>query len=409
MAKDKKIDCATIKEEGFVQDLAKTFVDCYKSMFNIELKVDELEKMARDILPEEFKICDIPEYLEKMQRLISDVVSIPTEMVSALNGAISGVVQEIAEKAKELTDKVAEEVKELTDKAQEKLNDVKESISEKIEDVTEKIEDDIEEIKSNVSEKIEEAKDEISELAGKLMIPADAIKYPAMTIILKRFQIIKYRCEIIQKSLLVMMAKARKKVLSSLLTGKDDAGSSATAPLKAFLIGVATTANVIANIIGMLLNIINSIVILNVDASGCAFGPTPKSLMMNSKMTVANTKQSTTCSIPEPIDIAITEAEAQYEVVKGETKKAQILAMASAGATSVANGGVFNPGQFPALPKMDGTAIRQAIKIILMSLIDAEALPRYEKLTPINVRFLMFLITGFEPAAKKTFGLPGFP
>lgn len=409
MAKDKQIDCATVTEGGFVKDLAKTFVDCYKSLFDIELKVDDIEKLATNIFPEEFKICDIPEYLQKMQNLITEVVSVPVDMVNALNAAISGISEELKEKAQELADKVSEEIGELTDKAQDKINDAKDAITDKAEEIKEKVEDKAEDVKEKIDNAVSDTKDGLSELIGQLKIPAEAVKYPAMGIILKRFQIIKYRCEIIQKSLLVMMAKARKKVLCSLLTGKDDAGSPATIPLKSFLMGVAVVANVIATIIGILLNIINSIVILNVDGAGCAFGPTPKSLMSTCKMTVANSKQSTTCSIPEPVDLAITEAENQYEVAKGETKKAQVLAMASAGAASIAGGGVFNPGQFPSLPKMDGTAIRQAIKLILMTLVDAEALPRYEKLTPINIRFLVFLITGFEPAAKNAFGLPGFP
>jgi hypothetical protein len=194
-----------------------------------------------------------------------------------------------------------------------------------------------------------------------------------------------------------------------MLLGKDDAGSAISAPIKALLMGIAITANVLATIVGVILNVINSIVILNVDATGCAFGPTPKSFMTTSKMTVANSKQSTTAPIPEPIDTLITEAERGYEKAKGEIKKAQVLAMASAGASSIAGGGVFDPGSFPSLPKLDGTAIRQAISLLLATIFEAEALPRYEKLTPTNIRFLTFLITGFEPAAQKTFGIPGFP
>jgi hypothetical protein len=47
--------------------------------------------------------------------------------------------------------------------------------------------------------------------------------------------------------------------------------------------------------------------------------------------------------------------------------------------------------------------------MLLQALTDAEAVPRYEKLSITNVRFLVFLVTGFEPAGKNTFGIPGFP
>lgn len=404
MANDKKIDCATVKEEGFAKDLAETFVECYKSMFNIELKVDEIERMARDILPDEFKICDIPEYLQKMSNLVNDVVSIPNEMVSALNGAIGTIMNDVKERADNIQQQVQDYVEDVKENAQEKLNEAKEAINSNTENAEQ--ETPIESSENNAT--YSESEKDINELTDTLKIPAEAIRYAATGIILKRFQIIKYRCEIIQKSLLVLMAKTRKRVLSELLIGKDDAGSDVTTPLKSFLMGVAVVANTISMIIGVILNIINSVVILNVDAAGCAFGPTPKSFMATSKMTVANSKQSTTCSIPEPIDIAISEASNQYETAKGAIKQTQVLAMASNAASSV-TGGSFNPGTFPALPKMDGTAIKQAIKLLLMSLVDAEALPRYEKLSPTNIRFLVFLITGFEPAAKNTFGLPGFP
>ena len=398
MAEDKKIDCAEVDGEKFSKDLAETFVECYKSVFDIELKIDDIEKIALEIIPEDFVLCDIPEYLNKFTELVQEVVTIPNELIGALNTAITGVVTELSEKAKELANKAIEEVNEAVDQA-------KDAVQEKIDEVKEKID----EKKEEVAESIEEKKDEMTETLNSLKIPLEAVKYAAMGIILKRFQIIKYRCEIIQKNIMILMAKLRKKVLLELMHNKDDSGSPATTGIKSFLMTMAVVANVIAIVMGVILNIINSIVILNVDASGCCFGPTPKSLMMNSKMTVANVNGSTTAPIPQPIEKLISEAENQVEKANGEIKKANVLAMASNAAASVSGGGSFNPGSFPALPKFDGKAVRQAIALLIMTLVDAEALPRYEKLTPINIRFMVFLITGFEPAAKKTFGFPGFP
>ena len=398
MAEDKKIDCAEVDGEKFSKDLAETFVECYKSVFDIELKIDDIEKMALEIVPEDFVLCDIPEYLNKFTNLIQKVVGIPNELISALNAAITGVVSDIQEKAQELADEAMEEVNEAVDQT-------KQAVQEKVDEVKEKID----EKKEEAQNKIDEKKDELTATLESLKIPLEAVRYAAMGIILKRFQIIKYRCEIIQKSIMVLMAKLRKKVLLELMTGKDDSGSPATTGIKSFLMTMAIVVNVIAIIMGVILNIINSIFILNVDAAGCCFGPTPKSFMMSSKMTVANVNGSTTAPIPQPVEKLISEAENKIDKANGEIKKANILAMASNAAASVSGGGSFNPGQFPALPKFDGEAVRQAIKLLLMTLFDAEALPRYEKLTPINIRFMVFLITGFEPAAKKTFGIPGFP
>ena len=349
MAEDKKIDYVVAENSEFNTDLATTFVDCYKSIFDIEIKIDDLEKTVTEIIPDDFVLCDCPLYLNKFTTLAQEIATLPNNLVSALNKAISGINDDTP------------------------ANSYPDSST------------------------------------NSLKLPLSLTKYPATTIILKRFQIIKYKCEILEKSIMVLMARLRKKVLLELLSGKDDAGSPTTTPIKMFLMGVAVTANVIATIIGIVLNIINAVVILNVDASGCAFGPTPKSLMMTSKMTVANAKGSTTCPTPEPIDKLITEAENAQKKTNGELKKAHILAMSAESASNIANGGQFSVGNFPSLPKIDGTAIRQSIRLLLATLIDAEALPRYEKLTPTNIRFLTFLITGFEPSAKKTFGLPGFP
>ena len=47
--------------------------------------------------------------------------------------------------------------------------------------------------------------------------------------------------------------------------------------------------------------------------------------------------------------------------------------------------------------------------MLLQLVTDADALPRYEMLSASNIRFLTFLVTGFEPAGKMTFGIPGYP
>ena len=49
------------------------------------------------------------------------------------------------------------------------------------------------------------------------------------------------------------------------------------------------------------------------------------------------------------------------------------------------------------------------VRMLLQLVTDADALPRYEMLSASNIRFLTFLVTGFEPAGKMTFGIPGYP
>ena len=85
-----------------------------------------------------------------------------------------------------------------------------------------------------------------------------------------------------------------------------------------------------------------------------------------------------------------------------------MLAMGAAGAAS-ATSGKFDPGSFGNLPKFDPSIIRTAVMMLFQMLVDADAVPRYEKLSVANIRFFVFLVTGFEPAGKNTFGMPGFP
>ena len=104
----------------------------------------------------------------------------------------------------------------------------------------------------------------------------------------------------------------------------------------------------------------------------------------------------------------ISKSENQIRESNGKIKQAKILSMGAAGASSASSGN-FDAGSFGNLPKFDPSIIRNAVTILMQMLVDADAVPRYEKLSISNIRFLAFLVTGFEPAGKRTFGIPGFP
>jgi hypothetical protein len=152
---------------------------------------------------------------------------------------------------------------------------------------------------------------------------------------------------------------------------------------------------------------INGLTIMNVNGSGMAFFLTPKSIV-KTDISILNPNQATTNFIPPGIDETITQAEQTVRKANGATKLAKIASMGAAGQSS-AGSGEFNPGSFGSLPKFDTAAVRNAVNMILQAIVCAEAVPRYEKLSVSNIRFLTFLVTGFEPAGKKTFGIPGYP
>lgn len=362
MAQDKEIYNASVDDSVVKGNLVDTFVESYKTVFNIESKIDKLESLASSIIPNDFNVCDIPKYMENAQSLVEEVSSIPSELINALNVALGAV-----------NDELLEEVEEIHDKIEENVNNT------------------------------------IDEIKSKLKIPYNILAYSATAIILKRFQIIQHRIKIIQLSIQLRLSELRKKILLGILNGKDDSGSDISTPIKQFILGVGMTANVISNVVSTLLKFIESFNIMNIDGAGCAFGPTPKNLMKSAKMIIANTRSSTTNTIPEEIDIAITEAENKLKETYAESKKAKLISMSASSSAKVASGEDFSVEAFGSLPKFDGSIIRETIKAILQLILDAEALPRYEKLSISNLRFLVFLTTGFEPAAKKSFGIPGFP
>jgi hypothetical protein len=171
---------------------------------------------------------------------------------------------------------------------------------------------------------------------------------------------------------------------------------------------VAQTVNTISTVISSILSMINSMTIMNVKGAGMAFFPTPKSIT-KTDINISNVNQSVTNFMPDPINIAIEKAGQIFKQNRGIEKQTKVAAMSAAAGASVANGGVFNPGKLGGLSKFDANAIKNAINAILQTLVCAEATPRYESLKISYIRFLTFLVTGFEPAGKRTFGIPGYP
>ena len=159
--------------------------------------------------------------------------------------------------------------------------------------------------------------------------------------------------------------------------------------------------------LSVLLSMLDSITAINVKSASTALFMTPKS-MMKQDIPIMNVNQSTTHNIPDPIDKSITIAEESMKKANGELKKAKI---ASAGASSMASvsSGQFSYNSIGNFEAFNPEKIRSLVKAIMMTLVDADAVPRYEKLSITNPRFMVYLVTGFEPKAHASFGIPGFP
>lgn len=244
---------------------------------------------------------------------------------------------------------------------------------------------------------------------GTLTVSADVEKYLATAIILKKYQILKYKIEkvrlVVERKQLVITQDVLKWVA-------DGKGSWMTMPIQAALGAlslIAATINAILSVLGTMLSLLNTIPVGKVSSASTALFMTPKS-MKDQGITILNDNTSVTNGIPNVVDELITKAAEKITETMGNLKKSMI-ATASANSASSAESGSFEYSGIGDFDKFDPEIVKTAIKQITgtMLISQADALPRYEELKITNPRFLLYLAFGFEPKAKASFGIPGFP
>ena len=265
----------------------------------------------------------------------------------------------------------------------------------------------IESIKEGMAEALSIVLSGKFSVAGNINIQKGMEKYMAFQIILKKYEILKLRCEKIKLTVEKFTLKITKTILSGMLSGK---GSTLSAPVNVALTtlsAIGTACSAIMTALSTLMTLIQNMTIMNVNGGACCFFMTPKSLTKTA-ITIANTRQSLTNNLSGAVDQSITEAEESIKEANGKIKDAKVTECATNGGVSAATG-KFEPTSFGTLNSFKPETVRTAVNMILQAVLDADALPRYEKLKITNVRFLTFLVTGFEPAAKTSFGIPGYP
>ena len=302
-----------------------------------------------------------------------------------------------------------QEILIILDKIQESILDVKnamaESVTKFLSNATKKVTTGSDNQTDNKSNGNKEDKDKDSK--SHISVDERYTKYLTTQIVLKKFQILRYRMDLVKIEIDIKAARLKKHSLIESLNGKGSATDPTNAAMASTVSSAATTANSILTVIDTIVTAINNSTVMNVNGAGMAFFPTPKSIS-KVDINIANSNQSTTNNIPDAIDQLISNAENKIREINGKAKKAKILSMGAAGAKS-ATSGKFNPGSFGDIPKFDPSVIRDSVRMLLQLVTDADALPRYEMLSVSNIRFLTFLVTGFEPAGKMTFGIPGYP
>lgn len=333
----------------------------YDAVCHAEEQLDSIEKDIETSIPTKIDLCKIQEVLMILDKVQNAMINVQNVMTSSITNVLSDTSQDVTN---------------LNEGVDATKTDVKNKLS----------------------------KDSST---AQLSVDSKYTKYLATQIILKNFQILKYRIEMIKTGVQITIATLTKSVISGLLCGKGSAKDPINATMSSTMTSAAAAANTILSVIDSIVTMINSVNIMNVNGAGMAFFPTPKSIT-KVDISISNSNQSTTNNIPDSVNQMISKSENQIRESNGKIKQAKILSMGAAGASSASSGN-FDAGSFGNLPKFDPSIIRNAVTILMQMLVDADAVPRYEKLSISNIRFLVFLVTGFEPAGKRTFGIPGFP
>lgn len=228
----------------------------------------------------------------------------------------------------------------------------------------------------------------------------------AMQVILKRLQMCLLYAKRLVVKIKIKIAEITKKLVIAMTRGKGsgipDAISTA---VNAAFAALGMAINVLIQAIDMLMKMI-SMGPLGVDGQGMVFFMTPKSFQ-NSKVNVLNPNSAIGDRFPQPIHMVLNEIEKTVDKANAAIKKAAIIAGAAQGAISIMSD---NPsfGISSAQSRINPGKIQKLLDTAMDLIPLPTGMPRYEKLKFTNLGFLAFLITGFEPTAHKSFGIPGY-
>lgn len=226
----------------------------------------------------------------------------------------------------------------------------------------------------------------------------------AMQVVLKRLQLCLLRAKRLVVKIKLKIAEITKKLLIAMISGK---GSSIPNPvveaINAVFMALGAAINVVLQMIETFMSAVSAGP-LGVNPQGMTFFFTPKSMNMT-KITVLNPNSAIGDRYPQPVYITLFNIRKSVDVANAAIKKAALVAGAAAGAVSIMSD---NPkfGISSKLSRINPGKLQKAVDLAEDLIPIPLGLPRYEKLKFTNLGFLAFLITGFEPAAHKSFGIP---
>lgn len=261
----------------------------------------------------------------------------------------------------------------------------------------------------------------IDSLKGLTIVLTDSMKYiveyninAAVEYIMKKIQILALKI----KRLLVELSIKIAKMMRSLLIGLDNkCGSGITATINSTIVAIMAVFKALAIAVNAVMMAVKFILdmmppMISVGAETMCFFLTPKSAMLGLtkvEMTCANPNKSICNRLPTVIKQSISAIEEEINIANNAIRIAMIATGAAYGLACA-----FTQFNIPntlckVLKIINPKNIIKAIDLLLSLLPIPDPLPKYEKLLPINLGYLAWLIIGFCPAGKKAFGFPGYP
>lgn len=261
----------------------------------------------------------------------------------------------------------------------------------------------------------------VDSLKGLTIVLTDSMKYiveyninAAVEYIMKKIQILALKI----KRLLVELSIKIAKMMRSLLIGLDNkCGSGITATINSAIVAIMAVFKALAIAVNAVMMAVKFILdmmppMISVGAETMCFFLTPKSAMLGLtkvEMTCANPNKSICNRLPTVIKQSISAIEEEINIANNAIRIAMIATGAAYGLACA-----FTQFNIPdtlckVLKVINPQTIIKAIDLLLSLLPIPDPLPKYEKLLPINLGYLAWLIIGFCPAGKKAFGFPGYP
>ena len=261
----------------------------------------------------------------------------------------------------------------------------------------------------------------VDSLKGLTVVLTDSMKYiveyninAAVEYIMKKIQILALKI----KRLLVELSIKIAKMMRILLIGLDNkCGSGITVTLNSAIVAIMAVFKALAIAVNAVMMAVKFILdmmppMISVGAETMCFFLTPKSAMLGLskvEMTCANPNKSICNRLPTVIKQSISAIEEEINIANNAIRIAMIATGAAYGLACA-----FTQFNIPdtlckVLKVINPQTIIKAIDLLLSLLPIPDPLPKYEKLLPINLGYLAWLIIGFCPAGKKAFGFPGYP